>query len=283
MINEYLKEEFAKQNVDSVDSLLNVLREESQKLVLFSLSKTDFFNNVAFYGGTCLRIFHNLNRYSEDLDFAVTSPNTDINLDLYMQQCINDLKSFGLDAIVSTKPDYDIGEMRRRYIKISLYEIIKEYLKIEVNKEKLLSLKVEISTIYIDGAKYEQNVLMSPFLATIRCYDYQSLFAGKLNALILRNWRNREKGRDYYDFMFYLSHKVKFNLTYFKNKLSNSKKENCSNVTLDEIKTMLKERFEDTNYDSVISDIKPFVINNFPLESFKKELFIASVDHIECE
>lgn len=283
MINEYLKEEFAKQNVDSVDSLLNVLREESQKLVLFSLSKTDFFNNVAFYGGTCLRIFHNLNRYSEDLDFAVTSPNIDINMDLYMQQCINDLKSFGLDAIVSTKPDYDIGEMRRRYIKISLYEIIKEYLKIEVNKEKLLSLKVKISTIYIDGAKYEQNVLMSPFLATIRCYDYQSLFAGKLNALILRNWRNREKGRDYYDFMFYLSHKVKFNLTYFKNKLSISKKENCSNVTLDEIKKMLKERFKDTNYESVISDIRPFVINSFPLESFKKELFIASVDHIECE
>ena len=99
----------------------NVLREISQKIILYALSQTSFFKNAAFYGGTCLRIFHNLDRFSEDLDFQVISEDYKLDFDQYMSKCINVLESYGLKATVYTKPDYDKGEVRRRYIKISHY------------------------------------------------------------------------------------------------------------------------------------------------------------------
>ena len=282
MISKYILERLEQNNVKNITSLSNVIREECQKIVLYALAKTNFFNNVAFYGGTCLRIFHNLDRFSEDLDFAVTCANANLNLDEYMPQCINSLESFGINAYITTKESYDKGEIRRRYFKIPFYNIAKEYLNTEINPEQNLSIKLEVSTIYVPNAKYENKLLTSPAFVNVRCYDYQTLFAGKLNALICRNWRSREKGRDYYDFMFYVSHGIKFNISYFKSKLSLSLNKDCSNLELKDIKEMIINRLNDTDYDSVKKDIIDFVDNKETLQSIQKELFISAVDLIEC-
>ena len=229
MINNYILESLKLNNPKNLNEFENVLREISQKIILYALSGTSFFKNAAFYGGTCLRIFHNLDRFSEDLDFQVISEDYKLDFDQYMSKCINVLESYGLKATVYTKQDYDIGEVRRRYIKISHYALANEYFgKISMNKEKLVSIKIEVSTKFIPGAKYEMKLLNSPMFSNIYCFDYSSLFAGKLNALLTRNWRERTKGRDYFDYMFYLSHNVKFNLEYLKNKLKYSLDEDTS-------------------------------------------------------
>ena len=202
MINNYILESLKMNNPKNLIEFENVLREISQKIILYALSQTSFFKNVAFYGGTCLRLFHNLDRFSEDLDFQVTSKNYKLDFDLYMSKCVSVLESYGLKSIVYFKPNYDNGEVRRRYIKISHYDIANEYFdKISMNKDKLVSIKIEVSTIYIPGANYEIKLLNSPMFSNIYCFDYESLFAGKLNALLTRSWRERIKGRDYYDEM----------------------------------------------------------------------------------
>ena len=282
MISKYKLEKLEQNNVKDITSLSNVIREECQKIVLFSLAKTTFFNNVAFYGGTCLRIFHNLDRFSEDLDFAVTKEDVDINLDEYMPQCILGLESFGIKAYITSKESYDKGEIRRRYFKIPFYNLVKEYLNIEINPEQNLSIKLEVSTIYVPNAITENKLLNSPQFVNVKCYDYPTLFAGKLNALICRNWRSREKGRDYYDFMFYISQNVKFNISYFKSKLSLSLDKDCSNLELKDVKEMIISRLNDTDYDSVKKDIIDFVDNPSSLDSIQKELFISAVDLIQC-
>lgn len=278
MINNYIKEKLDLNNVRTLDQFINIIREECQKIILYSLSKTDFFSKVAFYGGTCLRIFHNLNRYSEDLDFNVIKPDIEIDLDDYLEQAIIDLEAFGFKPIIRSKEQYDQGEMRRRYITIPIYDLSTEYFKRTItNKEQVLSIKLEVSTNYIDGGRYEWKLLSSPLFSNILCFDYPSLFAGKLCALINRNWRNREKGRDYYDFMFYLSHEIKLNLEYIKSKLGSS------SLTLNQVKEMLIDRFNDTNFDSVKDDIKAFVIGNYSLDSFNKETFIQAVELLQSE
>ena len=105
------------------------------------------------------------------------------------------LESYGLKASIYSKKEYDEGEIRRRYIKIPYYDLANEYFeKISMNKEKVISVKIEISTKYIPGANYEMNLLTSPVFSMIYSFDYSSLFSGKLNALLTRNWRERTKG-----------------------------------------------------------------------------------------
>ena len=284
MINNYILESLKLNNPKNLNEFENVLREISQKIILYALSGTSFFKNAAFYGGTCLRIFHNLARFSEDLDFQVISEDFKLDFEQYMSKCINVLESYGLKSTVFTKPDYDIGEVRRRYIKISHYDLANEYFgKISMNKEKLISIKIEVSTKYIPGAKYEMKLLNSPMFSNVYCFDYSSLFAGKLNALLTRNWRERTKGRDYFDYMFYLSHNVKFNLEYLKNKLKYSLDKDTSNYTISDIKALLKLKFEESDFDSLKADIIPFVKADYNLNNIDKVMFINSIEYIECE
>jgi predicted nucleotidyltransferase component of viral defense system len=284
MINNYILESLKLNNPKNLNEFENVLREITQKIILYALSGTSFFKNVVFYGGTCLRIFHNLDRFSEDLDFQVISENYKLDFDQYMSKCINVLESYGLKSTVYTKPDYDIGEVRRRYIKISHYDLANEYFgKISMNKEKLVSIKIEVSTKYIPGAKYEMKLLNSPMFSNVYCFDYSSLFAGKLNALITRNWRERTKGRDYFDYMFYLSHNVKFNLEYLKNKLKYSLDKDTSKFTIDNIKELLKNKFEESDFDSLKADIIPFVKADYDINNIDKVMFINSIEYLECD
>ena len=284
MINNYILESLKLNNPKNLNEFENVLREISQKIILYALSGTSFFKNVAFYGRTCLRIFHNLDRFSEDLDFQVTSEDYKLDFDQYMSKCTNVLESYGLKPIVYSKPDYDIGEVRRRYIKISHYDLANEYFgKISMNKEKLISIKIEVSTKYIPGAKYEMKLLNSPMFSNVYCFDYGSLFAGKLNALLTRNWRERTKGRDYFDYMFYLSHNVKFNLDYLKSKLRYSLDKDTSNYTISDIKALLKLKFEESDFDSLKADIIPFVDANYNIDNIDKNMFINSIDYLDYE
>ena len=284
MINNYILESLKLNNPKNLNEFENVLREISQKIILYALSGTSFFKNAAFYGGTCLRIFHNLDRFSEDLDFQVISEDFKLDFEQYMSKCINVLESYGLKSTVYTKPDYDIGEVRRRYIKISHYDLANEYFgKISMNKEKLFSIKIEVSTKYIPGAKYEMKLLNSPMFSNVHCFDYSSLFAGKLNALLTRNWRERTKGRDYFDYMFYLSHNVKFNLEYLKNKLKYSLDKDTSNYTIGDIKALLKLKFEESDFVSLKADIIPFVNADYNINNIDKVMFINSIEYLECE
>ncbi len=283
MINNYILESLRIKNPTNLIDFENALREISQKIVLYALSQTTFFKNVAFYGGTCLRVFHGLDRFSEDLDFQVISEEYKLDFDKYMSKCINVLESYGLKSEVYSKPDYDLGEVRRRYIKISHFDIANEYFgKVNMNKEKLISIKIEVSTKYVAGAKYEMKLLNTPVFSNINCFDYGSLFASKLHAIITRNWRERIKGRDYFDYMFYISHNVKFNLEYLKNKLKYSLDKNTSNFTLDSIKEYLKERFKESDFDLAKEDFLPFIYPGYNFDNFDKDMFIKSIDYLEC-
>lgn len=284
MISNYIREKLDINKVNNINDFINVVREECQKIIVYSLGKTDFFNHVAFYGGTCLRLFHNLNRYSEDLDFNVIENIDDIDLNYYAKKAIIDLNSFGFQSSIKTKSEYDIGEMRRRYFNIPIYEIATSYFnKTTFNKEQSISIKLEISTNYVPGAHYERKVLNAPFFATVLCFDYPSLFSGKICALLARNWPNREKGRDFYDYMFYLSNNIKYNSEYLISKLSNSLKTDPKKLTLDGLKEMLRNRFEDTDFNAVKRDIASFAIDRFSVESINKESFVLSVDLLQCE
>ena len=65
------------------DDYKNALHEVMQQIALAGLYRGGFFEHAAFYGGTCLRIFHQLQRFSEDMDFSLLQPNMEFKLENY--------------------------------------------------------------------------------------------------------------------------------------------------------------------------------------------------------
>ena len=279
MINNYILESLKISNVKTTVDLENTLRELSQKIILSALSKTNFFSYASFYGGTCLRLFHGLNRYSEDLDFSFIKDTKSFSLGEYVLFCKNTLNSYGIDASIYTKDEYDVGEVRRRYIRFPYYDIAKEYFgNVSMNKERVISIKIEVSSIFIDGATYEWNMLNIQGLSNVLCMDCPSLFAGKLNAILTRKWKERVKGRDYYDYVFYLSHNIKFNLNYLKNKLKYSLEVDTSTYDLGKIKELLRERFMEVNSSNIINDVMPFIIDEEDFSYINNDVLIKSLE-----
>ena len=283
MINRIILQRLKHDNVDSLEKGINSLRELVQEILLLSLYKNGFFKKVAFYGGTCLRLFHGLKRFSEDLDFAITD-NTDIDLNYYEDTLISELNSYGLNGTIRKKETYDNNDIKRRYINIDVYDLLNEYFenRVSINKERQLSIKLEVDTTYIKGAILENNVMFSPNHGNIISYDLSSLFAGKIHALICRNWKNRVKGRDYYDYLYYLRINATYNLEYLQNKLANTLGEEPTYYTEEKIKKLLKERFEQVDIASIVEDIDSFIDDKNEIDSLNKNMLLDSLDFLKA-
>ena len=271
MRNRIIEQLLSTYETRTIQDIEKAFREIIQKIVLVGLSRSDFFSKASFYGGTCLRIFYHLERFSEDLDFAANKEN--VSFDKYEPYIFNELKSFGFDSVVSKKDGVDMNMIDRRYVKINLLSIMNDYYpfsSLSFNKDKVLSVKVELDKEVFDYAKTEIKYLYTPVIANIACYDLSSLFAGKIAALLNRNWKNRIKGRDFYDYLFYIRNGVSFNLNYLANKMGKD------GLTLDKVKTMLLNKFNEVDMNLVKKDITQF-IDDIKLIEFDKDAFINSL------
>jgi predicted nucleotidyltransferase component of viral defense system len=176
------------------------LREISQEIVLAALGRTDFFHFAGFHGGTCLRIFHSLNRFSEDLDFALRAPDPAFLLAPYLEQIREEMDSFGYRLEIDDRSQLDQA-VRKAFLKDdSLGTFLRLDYRPRTGPLRKLRIKVEVDTNPPAGATYRMPTLDYPFPSAVRVFDLPSLFAGKVHALLCRNYL---KGRDWYDFIWY--------------------------------------------------------------------------------
>jgi predicted nucleotidyltransferase component of viral defense system len=87
----------------STEDYSNALHEVMQQVALAGLYRGGFFDKAAFYGGTCLRIFYDLQRFSEDLDFSLLQPDSTFNLENYFDNIVTEFKALGRDVIIMKK------------------------------------------------------------------------------------------------------------------------------------------------------------------------------------
>ena len=95
----------------------NAIKEIMQEIVLAGLSRGGFFDKAAFYGGTCLRIFHGLNRFSEDLDFALLEKNPNFQLEAYFPALEKEFQSYGIDIIIESKNKDEKNAIQSAFLK----------------------------------------------------------------------------------------------------------------------------------------------------------------------
>ena len=256
----------------------NAIKEVVQEIALCGLSRANFFKHVAFYGGTALRIFYGLDRFSEDLDFSLISPNPDFDLKPYFNGLKTELASVGLKFSIEEKIKSVDSDIKSAFLKGNTKEhIVSIYglQDININPSEIIKIKFEIDTNPPAFASFENKYRLLPSPYQVKLYDMPSLFAGKVHAVICRTWKNRVKGRDLYDYIFYLSHRSKINLPHLKARLVDSGVlKDDDTFTIETLRTMLNERFEAIDYESAKQDVLPFITDANKLDLWSKEFFI---------
>ena len=196
-MNEIITERLAKYNLHTATEELNAIKEIAQEIILYALAKTSFFDHAFFCGGTALRIVHKLNRFSEDLDFSTNIVQKDFQFSDYMDEVLLTLKHYGLDMKVRKAKDDSF--VKARELK---EDSDKWTLSFPSNKKlKKVVIKLEIDTNPPKGAVITNVKLNFPLLHQVKIGNPETLFAGKIHALLCRNYM---KGRDWYDLLWYI-------------------------------------------------------------------------------
>lgn len=276
-----------KYNPKTIEELKAALREVLQSIVLIGLSRGGFFNKASFYGGTALRIFYGLNRYSEDLDFILKEKDKNFNLEPYLKYVKEVALSYGLELEVTTKIKQVDTPIESAFAKLNTYQTFIN-LKFDTNmsnrlhKDEVIKVKFEVDCNPALGFKTESRWVDLPEFASISVLDESSLFAGKLHAILCRTYKNNVKGRDYYDFLFYISKRVSPNLEYLKNKLIDTGKINeDDDFNIEILKEMLLEIFNSIDFNQVKIDASKFLFKNEDLSFYSKELFIDMLNRLK--
>ena len=287
MINTIFLNQIKKYNPLNINQIKNVMKEVLQDIILSGLGKTDFFKSAVFYGGTSLRIFRGLPRFSEDLDFTLIE-NKEIDFDYYLNAAKKELESLNITSDIYSKDKKIDTTVVSSYFRFNLKYLFDmtypEYSSQIINNE-LLSIKVELETDSFEGGKTEMKVLTYPTFVQIKTFNLETLFASKLMAVLNRKWKTRIKGRDFYDYLFYVSNNTKVNLKFLENGLKKFGYLNDNEkISVEWLKAELKERFETINFNEALKDVMPFINNDDRYVSgFNKDIFIGTIDLIEGE
>jgi len=260
---------------------INALKEIIQEIILSGLSRGGFFDVAAFYGGTALRIFYNLDRFSEDLDFALVVSNKSFDLSKYFIYIEKELKAYGLNLEVNTKVKSAMSNITSAFVKGDTLEHILKFFPNEENNKynqllKDIKIKFEVDINPPAGATYEMKYKLLPSPHQIRLYDKSSLFAGKIHAVLCRNWKTRTKGRDLYDYVFFLANNIPVNLDLVRNKLIESNFININDkFNLEVLKNMLINKFNEIDFLEAKEDVIPFIKDIHSLDMWNKEFFVS--------
>jgi len=265
----------------------NALREIIQELALLGLWRSKFYEHAAFYGGTALRIFHGLDRYSEDLDFSLLVPDRRFDLTPHLEAIRVELAGFGFSFDVDRKTRRVDTTINSAFIKgntrINLLEIgAPPGLPDRFHPSKKLRIKLEVDTDPPPGATTEVQTLLVPIPFQVKLFTLPSLFGGKLHALLYRNWRNRVKGRDFYDFVWYLGKDVPVHLSHLQHRMEQTGHWPTGDV-LDEalLKRLLRKRFAEVDFSQAREDVMPFVRDPDSLALWGNEFFSDLTDRLE--
>ncbi len=279
-MNNIIEQMLSHYEINNTNDEINALKEIIQELVLEGLARGGFFNKAAFYGGTALRIFYNLDRFSEDLDFALIEADKNFKLDKYLNYIEKELKAYGLNLEVSTKEKNKDSNITSAFLKGDTLEHILKFFPNEGNQQfnhmfKDIKIKLEVDINPPPGATYIDEYKLLPSPHQIKLYDKESLLAGKIHAILCRNWKTRTKGRDLYDYVFFIANNVKVNLELIKNKLINSNYiDSTKEFNIDNLKNLLIEKFKNIDYNEAKNDVIPFITNVDSLNVWSSEFFI---------
>jgi predicted nucleotidyltransferase component of viral defense system len=271
----------------SEDDYVNALKEIIQEVALLGLWRAKFFEHAAFYGGTALRILYQLDRFSEDLDFSLLKPNEEFNLNRYHDAVIAELESFGFEVQISLKEKTKESAIQSAFLKANTQEHLLRVqtpaaMQTHCHGRELIKIKFEVDTNPPDKFSTETKQLLRPIPFGVNCYSLPDLFAGKICAVLCRQWQKRIKGRDWYDFLWFIQRGTPMNLVHLETRLREAHfYTEPATLTQEKVLVLLKDRFSSSEVDLAKNDIMKYIKDPSRLDGWSTAVFIAATDEMK--
>ena len=281
MIKEWLEEYKPANQQEAKDGL----REIMQEIALAGLFRAGFFEKAAFYGGTAVRIFYDLDRFSEDLDFSLLAADTEFSLNKYLDAIIAEFNSLGMQITIREKEKTNKTNIESAFLKSETIwkELILENIipQSGLNEVANIKIKIEVDRDPPLGFETEEKLLLKPFSFYVKCLTLPNLFAGKMHALLFRKWGTNVKGRDWYDMEWYIRKGIKLNLTHFVIRARDSGDWDKEQMTEAEFRNLLSQKIDTVKMDYVVSDIRRFIRNPTVLDIWSPQYFHDLVSKLQ--
>jgi hypothetical protein len=217
-----------------------------------------------------------MERFSEDMDFSLLLADKTFSLENYFESIINEFKALGRDVVINKKQKKNQTNIESAFLKdgTSIYNL-------QFKTERSIKIKIEVDTNPPSGFTTEHKLLLLPFSFMSRCYTLPGLYAGKVHALLFRSWKNRVKGRDWYDFEWYVRKNVLLDFGHLSQRTKQLGSLNELELTKENFKIHLKEKISKTDIEMVKADVSPFIKNRDEMDIWSQEYFIQLVDMIQ--
>ena len=255
----------------------NAEQEVCQKIALAGLHRGGFFDHAAFYGDTCLRLFHGLPRFSEDMDFSLMEKRNDIHLENYFDAIREEFHIAGFDVTITRKEKKAFGKVESAFLKENT-----EAYDIKFQTKKTVKVKIELDTDPPLMFTTEQKLLLQPYSFMVRCFTLPDLYAGKMHALVYRVWQRRVKGRDWFDFEWYVRNGVPLDFKHLQERI---REFNNEELSLEEFMAELREKIIHADIDNVRKDVMPYIDarQSITLDIWSNDYFLQLVDMMKIQ
>jgi predicted nucleotidyltransferase component of viral defense system len=260
----------------------HAIREITQEVALAALGRTEFFKHAVFQGGTCLRVFYGLDRFSEDMDFILKETNRDFQLHPHLQAVSDELKAYGYGVEIADRSKVGVT-VRKAFLKDdSLGKVLQLKYADRSGPARKIRVKVEVDTNPPSGSGMEIKYVDFPFVSSVTVQDKPSLFAGKVHALLCREY---VKGRDWYDFLWYTSQSARINYAFLTSALVQQGPWQHQDIQVDTqwCLTHLEDKINSVDWAAAREDVRRFVkATEYPsLDLWGRELFLSQMRKIE--
>lgn len=265
----------------------NAIQEIMQEISLMGLWRAKFFEHAAFYGETSLRILHGLDRFSEDLDFSLLKSDPAFNLHPFLKAIEEELEISGLRVTVEHKIKHPEESIRSAFLKTGTLETfirigLDEALQRYTQSNEVIKIKLEIDIDPPMGFTTEIKYLTKPVPFSVRTYVPEDLFAGKIHALLCRPYKVRVKGRDWYDFIWYVAKGFRLHLSHLENRMRQSGHYSSEKpLTQEAFLNLVEKKIEGLNLEAAKEDIKRFIRNPREIEGWSVDFFRSLLPRIQ--
>jgi len=273
MIREWI-DEYKPRNQQEAEA---ALREIMQEVALAGLQRTGFFERAAFYGGTALRIFYGLDRFSEDLDFSLLAVIPEFSLEPHFKGIVAEFEAIGMEVSIKEKTKSVTSNIDSAFLKSETVwkELVLEGVipQAGIQNPPTIKIKLEVDREPPLGFDTEEKLLLKPFSFYVKCFTLPDLFAGKLHALLFRKWKQRVKGRDWYDLEWYIKKGVPLHLQHFLLRAQDSGDWTPKTISQDQVIQLLKEKIDAVSFDRIREDVVRFIRDDKALEIWSPQYF----------
>lgn len=264
-MNEAVARMLARYERRRVEDDLKALREILQEIALLGLWRSRFFEKAALYGGTALRILYGMDRYSEDLDFSLLKPAAEFDLSRYCNALEKEIRSFGFEANVTGKSKSGQSAIQSAFLKADTLKHLlvintTEALSGSIPPGQVLKIKIEVDTDPPSGFDTETRFLLQPIPFSVRAFALPDMFAGKMHAVLCRSWKNRVKGRDWYDLVWYAANHPQLHLEHLEQRMIQSGHlKQTEKLTPEKLFAIEESVIERLDVNQAKREVEPFV------------------------